>query len=86
MHIYDYKTDFNLYGRNASKLSQKLSSIKDPIWIRKKNDNKVCNAKSILGLLSLGIEKCDNIEIFTESSDYVNIFSCIESVFNELSE
>ena len=86
MHIYDYKTDFNLYGRNASKLSQKLSSIKDPIWIKKKDDNKVCNAKSILGLLSLGIEKRDNIEIFTESSDYVNIFSCIESVFNELSE
>ena len=86
MHTYDYKTDFNLYGRNASKLSQKLSSIKDPIWIKKKDDNKVCNAKSILGLLSLGIEKRDNIEIFTESSDYVNIFSCIESVFNELSE
>ena len=86
MHILDYKTDFNLYGRNASKLSQKLSSIKDPIWIKKKDDNKVCNAKSILGLLSLGIEKRDNIEIFTESSDYVNIFSCIESVFNELSE
>ena len=86
MHIYDYKAGFNLYGRNASKLSQKLSNIKSPIWIRKKNDNKVCNAKSILGLLSLGIERNDNIEIFTESSDYVNIFNCIESVFNEFSE
>lgn len=85
MHICDFVADFDLYGRNSRKLNHELSLYKDSIWIKSMNDDRICNAKSLLGVLSLCIKNGDKFEIMTDSDDYKNIFSKIESIFKDFS-
>ena len=75
-----------LYGRNAIKLNQMLNKVDGEIWIEKYGLDRKCNAKSILGLLSLGIEKGEKIVINTNSPDYENIFNNIDSIVKEFKE
>lgn len=75
-----------LYGRNAIKLNQILNKVDGEIWIEKRGLDRKCNAKSILGLLSLGIEKGEEITISTMSPNYELVFNNIDNIIKEFRE
>ena len=56
-----------LESKMAARLIQKASSYEANIWIQK--GERKANAKSLLGLLSLGISPGDKITIITDGRD-----------------
>lgn len=56
-----------LHARPATFFIQKANEYKSSIWVEK--ENRRVNAKSLLGVLSLGITKGLNITIIAEGSD-----------------
>ncbi len=56
-----------LHARPATFFIQKANSFKSSIWVEKE-DRKV-NAKSLLGVLSLGIAQGMTIKVLAEGSD-----------------
>ncbi len=56
-----------LHARPATFFVQKAHSYKSAVWIEK--DNNRISAKSLLGVLSLGITKGMTITILAEGSD-----------------
>lgn len=80
LYTTEYISSKNIYGREAIKLSQELGKLDGEINISKTEEDRVCNAKSLLGVLSLGIEKGDKILISTDSKDYNCIFNIIKTI------
>ncbi len=56
-----------LHARPATFFIQKANEYKSSIWVEK--DEKKVNAKSLLGVLSLGVTKGVSITIIAEGSD-----------------
>lgn len=56
-----------LHARPATFFIQKANEFKSNIWVEK--DDRRVNAKSLLGVLSLGITKGLNITIIAEGTD-----------------
>lgn len=56
-----------LYARPATFFIQKANEFKSSIWIEK--DERRVNAKSLLGVLSLGIVKGTSINIIADGAD-----------------
>ncbi len=56
-----------LHARPATFFIQKANTFKSSIWVEK--DERKVNAKSLLGVLSLGITKGLTITIIAEGSD-----------------
>ena len=56
-----------LHARPATFFIQKANEYKSSIWIEK--DEKRVNAKSLLGVLSLGVTKGVSITIMAEGAD-----------------
>ena len=56
-----------LHARPATFFIQKANEYKSSVWIEK--DERRVNAKSLLGVLSLGITKGINITIMADGSD-----------------
>lgn len=56
-----------LQSKTAAVFIQKASGFKSSIWIEK--DERKANAKSLLGLLSLGIGKGSTITIIVDGED-----------------
>ena len=56
-----------LHARPATFFIQKANNYKSSIWVSK--DDRKVNAKSLLGVLSLGIIKGTNITIIAEGDD-----------------
>jgi phosphocarrier protein HPr len=56
-----------LHARPATFFIQKANEFKSSIWIEK--DDRKVNAKSLLGVLSLGIVKGTKINIIADGSD-----------------
>lgn len=56
-----------LHARPATFFIQKANEYKSSIWVER--DNRRVNAKSLLGVLSLGITKGLSISIIAEGSD-----------------
>lgn len=69
-----------LHARPATFFIQKATEFKSTIWIERE-DRKV-NAKSLLGVLSLGIVKGMEIVIIADGSDEV---SAVEALANMVS-
>ena len=61
------KNQVGLHARPATFFIQKANEYKSNIWVE--NDNRRVNAKSLLGVLSLGITKGLNITIVADGSD-----------------
>jgi phosphocarrier protein len=59
-----------LHARPATFLIQKANEFKSSIWIEK--DERRVNAKSLLGVLSLGVAKDTTINIIAEGPDEVD--------------
>lgn len=56
-----------LHARPATYFIQKANSYKSSIWIE--NSDRRANAKSLLGVLSLGVSKGDIITILADGVD-----------------
>lgn len=80
MNKIELISKYNIYGRQAISLNQHINAIKANIWISKNSSDRQCNAKSLLGLLSLGIKKDEKIIIKTDSEDYSYIFDLISKM------
>lgn len=61
------KDKLGLHARPAGLFSKSASKFKSDVYISK--DNKKCNAKSILGVLSLCVKCGDQITIECDGSD-----------------
>ena len=59
--------NIGLHARPATFFIQKANTFKSSIWIEK--DERRVNAKSLLGILSLGIVGGANIRIIADGSD-----------------
>lgn len=74
-----------LHARPATFFIQKANEFKSSIWVEK--DERRVNAKSLLGVLSLGIVKGNSVLLIADGSDEddaVNTLSAlIDSDFNE---
>ncbi len=74
-----------LHARPATFFIQRANSFKSSVWVEK--DDRRVNAKSLLGVLSLGIVKGTKITIVADGSDEedaVNtLVGIIESDFTE---
>lgn len=69
-----------LESKMAARLIQKASSYEANIWIQK--DERKANAKSLLGLLSLGISPGDKITIITDGRDEGTALAELEAFAN----
>ncbi len=73
-----------LHARPATFFIQKANEYKSSIWVEK--DERKVNAKSLLGVLSLGITKGLTISIIAEGSDEEeavnNLVSLVSSDFD----
>ena len=56
-----------LYARPATFFTQKANEFKSSIWIEK--DERKVNAKSLLGVLSMGVVKGTAITIIADGTD-----------------
>lgn len=61
------KNQVGLHARPATFFIQKANEYKSSIWVEK--DDRKVNAKSLLGLLSLGIVGGATIRIISDGSD-----------------
>lgn len=59
--------EVGLHARPATFFIQKASEFKSGIWVEK--DERRVNAKSLLGVLSLGITKGTTITLLADGSD-----------------
>ena len=74
-----------LHARPATFFIQRANEFKSSIWVEK--DERRVNAKSLLGVLSLGIVKGTSIKIVADGSDeeeaVKTLVELIESNFSE---
>ena len=67
-----------LHARPATFFIQKANEFKSNIWIEKE-DRKV-NAKSLLGVLSLGIVKGTTVKLISDGSDEKDALNTLETL------
>lgn len=74
-----------LHARPATFFIQRANSFKSSVWVEK--DDRRVNAKSLLGVLSLGIVKGTEITIVADGTDeneaVKTLINVIESNFTE---
>ena len=74
-----------LHARPATFFIQRANELKSSVWVEK--DERRVNAKSLLGVLSLGIIKGTKISIIADGSDeeeaVKTLVELIESNFSE---
>ena len=71
-----------LHARPATFFIQRANEFKSSIWVEK--DERRVNAKSLLGVLSLGIVKGTSISIISDEEEAVKtLVELIESNFSE---
>ena len=79
------KNSVGLHARPATFFIQKANSYKSSIWVEK--DDRSVNAKSLLGVLSLGIVKGTAINIIADGADEAEaiktLSELIDSDFSE---
>ena len=67
-----------LHARPATFFIQKSNEFKSSIWVEK--DDRRVNAKSLLGVLSLGITKGMEITIITDGTDEKEAIEALEKL------
>ena len=79
------KNEVGLHARPATYFIQKANEFKSSIWVEK--DERRVNAKSLLGVLSLGIVKGTAITIIADGADeeaaIATLSELIDSGFSE---
>ena len=69
-----------LHARPATFFIQKANEFKSGIWVEK--DERKVNAKSLLGVLSLGIAKGTNVIISADGSDEEEAVAALVDLIN----
>ena len=69
-----------LHARPATFFIQKANEFKSSIWIEK--EQRKVNAKSLLGVLSLGITKGTEIEIIVDGVDEEEALNALETLID----
>lgn len=81
----EIQNEVGLHARPASYFIQKASAFRSSIWVE--NGDRKVNAKSLLGVLSLGISKGDIITVMADGDDEVaavdSLVALILGGFNE---
>ena len=72
--------NIGLHARPATFFIQKANSYKSLIWIEK--DDRKINAKSLLGVLSLGIAKGMTVTISAEGQDEIDAINGLFDLVN----
>ncbi len=67
-----------LHARPATFFIQKANSYKSSIWVEK--DERRVNAKSLLGVLSLGITKGMTVTLIADGADEVDALNGLEAL------
>ena len=67
-----------LYSRPATFFIQKANEFKSNIWVER--DERRINAKSLLGVLSLGITKGTTIKITADGADELEAIQSLEDL------
>jgi phosphocarrier protein len=79
------QNQLGLHARPATFFIQKANEFKSIIWVE--NDERRVNAKSLLGVLSLGITKGTVINIIAEGTDEeMAVNNLTQLVLNNFSE
>ena len=87
MYVKDVmvQNQVGLHARPATFFIQKANEYKSSIWVEK--DERRVNAKSLLGVLSLGIVGGTQIRVIADGSDeqeaVENLIKLVESGFTE---
>ncbi|MGI6778811.1 MAG: HPr family phosphocarrier protein [Acetivibrionales bacterium] len=74
------KNESGLQSKSAAVFIQKVSNYKSRVWIEK--DERKANAKSLLGLLSLGISNGTKVTVIVEGEDEEKAASELEKYLN----
>ena len=74
------KNNVGLHARPATFFIQKANSFKSSIWVEK--DDCRVNAKSLLGVLSLGISKGTSITLIADGADEADAISGLSDLIN----
>ncbi len=69
-----------LHARPATFFIQKANGYKSSVWVGK--DDRKVNAKSLLGVLSLGIAKGMTIKLIAEGADENDALDGLEDLVN----
>ena len=81
----DVKNQVGLHARPATFFIQKANEFKSSIWVEK--EERRVNAKSLLGVLSLGIVGGTTIKVMADGSDEENavesLVKLVQSGFSE---
>ena len=64
---YTVKCESGLHNKQATYFIQKANEFKSSIWVEV--ENRKINAKSLLGVLSMGIIKGTNVTLIAEGPD-----------------
>ena len=72
--------DVGLHARPATFFIQKANSYKATIWLEE--GGRRINAKSLLGVLSMGIVKGTVITLISDGADEVNALDGLEDLIN----
>ena len=84
-HDVTITNNIGLHARPATFFIQKANTYKASIWIEK--DDRKVNAKSLLGVLSLGIAKGMTVTLVAEGADEASaIDGLVELVENSFAE
>ena len=74
------KNESGLQSRSAAVFIQMLSEYKSSVWIEK--EERKANAKSLLGLLSLGIKSGTKVTVIIDGEDEEKVAQEIEKYLN----
>ena len=72
------KNSVGLHARPATFFIQKANSYKSYVWVEK--DDRRVNAKSLLGVLSLGITKGVEVTLIADGPDEVEALNGLEEL------
>lgn len=79
------KNQVGLHARPATFFIQKANEFKSSIWVEK--DERKVNAKSLLGVLSLGITKGTEIKLIADGADESEaVNALVELITSDFSE
>lgn len=84
MHSKEFLVPYDLYGRNATRFINQVTGINGNIWITSPNSDRRCDAKSLLGLLSMGIKKDTTICVYTDSDNFQEVFKYVVHALHSL--
>jgi phosphocarrier protein HPr len=77
--VMNCKEGFHL--RPAQVLVERITPLQSHIEIKKKDSDEKADAKSLLGLMSLGVATGEEVEVFVDGPDEEQAMALIENLF-----